>query len=88
MIIVVLLCQIYKAVNNLPGGNLNEFFVRNNHNNNLRSRSELTIPSINTVFKGNVQFILLCNPQKLSVNVGLMKKLKSILNINLGEDNF
>ena len=43
---------MYKAVNNLPGGNLSEFFVRNNHNYNLRSRSELTVPSINTVFKG------------------------------------
>ena len=63
------------------------FFVRNNHNNNLRFRSELTIPSINTVFKGNVQVIFLCNPQKLSVNVCLMKILKSFININLGKDN-
>ena len=39
-------------MNNLPGGNLSEFFVSNNHNHNLRSRSELTVPSINTVFKG------------------------------------
>ena len=44
--------EICKAMNNLPGGNLSEFFVRNNHNYNLRSRSELTVPSINTVFKG------------------------------------
>ena len=44
--------EMYKAVNNLPGGNFSEFFVRNNHNFNLRSRSELTVPSINTVFKG------------------------------------
>ena len=42
----------YKAVNNLPGGNFCEFFVRNNHIYNLRSRSELTVPSINTVLKG------------------------------------
>ena len=44
--------KMYKAVNNLPGGKLSEFFVGNNHNYNLRSRSELTVPSINTVFKG------------------------------------
>ena len=44
--------EMYKALNNLPEGNLSEFFVRNNHNYNLRSRSELTVPSINTVFKG------------------------------------
>ena len=31
---------------------LSEFFVRNNHNYNLRSRSELIVLSINTVFKG------------------------------------
>ena len=42
--------DMYKAVNNLPGGNLSDFFLRNNHNCNLRSRSEQTIPSINTVF--------------------------------------
>ena len=29
------------------------------------------------IFKGNVQFIFLCNPQKPSVNVFLMKILKS-----------
>ena len=43
---------MYKTVNDLPGGNLSEFFVRNYHNHNLRSKSELTVPSINTVFKG------------------------------------
>ena len=43
---------MYETVNNLPVENLSEFFVRNNHNYNLCSRSELTIPSINTVFKG------------------------------------
>ena len=44
--------EMYKAVNNLPGGNLSEFFVRNNPNYNLRARSELTVTNINTVFKG------------------------------------
>ena len=43
--------EMYKAVNSLPGGNLSEFFVRNNHNCNFCSRSELTVPSINSVFK-------------------------------------
>ena len=38
---------MYKAVNNILGGNLSEFF----HNYNLRSRSELTVPSTTTVFK-------------------------------------
>ena len=44
--------EIYKAMNNLPGGNLSKYFLRNNHNYNLHSRSELTVPSIRTVFKG------------------------------------
>ena len=44
--------EMYKAVNNLPGGNLSDFFVRNNHNYSLCSKSELTVPSINSVFKG------------------------------------
>ena len=43
--------EMYKTGNNLPGGNLSEFFVRNYHNYNLFSKSELTVPSINTVFK-------------------------------------
>ena len=50
--IQLLAIEMYEAVNNLPGGNLSKFFVRNNHNYNLRSRSELTVLSINTVFKG------------------------------------
>ena len=44
--------EMYKTVNNLPGGNLNEFFVRNYHNYNLRYKSELKVSSIDTVFKG------------------------------------
>ena len=43
--------EIYKAIQNLPGGNLSEFFVRNNHNYNLRSEPELLLPNVNTVFK-------------------------------------
>ena len=46
--IQLLVIEIY----NLPGGNLSEFFVRNNHNYNLRSESELLLPNFNTVFKG------------------------------------
>ena len=44
--------ETYKAVINLLGRNLSEFFVRNNRNHNLCSKSELTVLSINTVFKG------------------------------------
>ena len=43
---------MYKAVNNLPRGNLCKFFVQNNHNYNFRYKSEITIASINTVFEG------------------------------------
>ena len=38
--------EMHKTVNNLPGGNLTEFFVRNNHNYNLHVRSELPVPGI------------------------------------------
>ena len=31
--------EMYKIVNNLPGRNLSEFFVRNNQNYNVRSKS-------------------------------------------------
>ena len=44
---------MYKTVNNLPGEGLSEYFVRNMHNYNLRSRSDLRVPSINTVFTGS-----------------------------------
>ena len=47
------------------------------------------------MFKGNAQFILLCNPQKSSVNVCLTKILKSAVTkkvivwfYNFGEENF
>ena len=43
----LLAIEMYKAVNNvnnLPGGNLSEFLVRNNHNYNPHSKSELTVP--------------------------------------------
>ena len=50
--IQLLAIEIYKAIHNLPGGNLGEFFVRNNHNHNLRSESELLLPNVNSVFKG------------------------------------
>ena len=49
--IQLLVIEIYKAKHNLPGGNLSEFFVRNNHNN-FRSESEQMLPNVNTVFKG------------------------------------
>ena len=39
-------------MHNLPGGNLSAFFVRNNHNYNLRSESELLLPNLNNVLKG------------------------------------
>ena len=42
----------HQNTNNLPGGNLSEFYVRSNHNYSLYSTSELTVPNINTVFKG------------------------------------
>ena len=47
-----LVIEIYKAIHNLPGKNLSEFSVRNNHNYNPRSESELLLPNVNTVFKG------------------------------------
>ena len=43
--------EIYKAIHNLPGGNLSNSFVRNNHNYNLRSESELLLPNVNTLLK-------------------------------------
>ena len=46
--------DIYKAIHSLPGGNLTKFFVRNNHNYNLRSGSELLLlkfVNFNTLFK-------------------------------------
>ena len=44
--------KMYNVVNNLPGENLSDFFVRNNRDYNLRSKSKLLVPSINIVFKG------------------------------------
>ena len=49
---------MYKAENNLPGVNLSEFLVRDNHNYNFHSRSELTVPSINTVLSLKFKILL------------------------------
>ena len=50
---------------------------------------------ISPYFKGNAQFIFLCNPQKSLVNISFMKILKSTVTekvivcfYNLGEENF
>ena len=50
--IQLLAIEINEAIHNLPGGNLGEFFVGDNHNYNLRSESELLLPNLNSVFKG------------------------------------
>ena len=50
--IQLLAIEIYRAIHNLPRGNLGEFFVRNNHNYSLPSESELLLPNVNSVFKG------------------------------------
>ena len=50
--IQLLAIEIYKAIHNLPGGNLSEFFVRNNSNYNLCSKSKLLLPNVNSVLKG------------------------------------
>ena len=42
---------MYKAVKNLPGWNLSEFFVRSNSNYNLHSRSEQTVPILSLKVK-------------------------------------
>ena len=44
--------EMYKALNNLPGGNLKELFVKINHHYNLRSETDLIMASINTVTGG------------------------------------
>ena len=46
--IQLLAIEIYKAIHNLPGGNLSDFFVRNNNNYNFRSKKS----NVNSVFKG------------------------------------
>ena len=50
--IQLLAIEIYQAIHNLPGGSISEIFVRNNHNYNLRYKSELLLPNANTAFKG------------------------------------
>ena len=50
--IQLLTIEIYEAIHNLPGGSTSEIFVRNNHNYNLRYKSELLLPNANTLFKG------------------------------------
>ena len=48
--------DVFFSIHNFPGGNLSELFLRNNHNYNLRSKSELFLPNVNTVLKGQTFF--------------------------------
>ena len=50
--IQLLAIEIHKTIHNLPGGDLSEFFVKNNHNYNLPSESEMLLLNGNTVVKG------------------------------------
>ena len=51
-----LVIEIYKAIHDFPEGNLSGVLVRNNHNYHLRFESELLLPNVNTVFKGQTSF--------------------------------
>ena len=50
-VIIVNGWKISKTINYLPGGNLSELLVRNNHNDNLCSESELLLTNNNILFK-------------------------------------
>ena len=56
--IQLLAIEIYKAIYNLPGGNLGEFFARNNHNYNLRSESEQLLANVSTVLKDKILLVI------------------------------
>ena len=47
-----LLVEIYKVFNNLSEKLFSQFFTRRNHNLGLRSESELVVPRVNSVLKG------------------------------------
>ena len=54
-----MLIKMYEAVNNLPRGNLSNFFVRNNHKYKLRSRLELTVPGTRLSLKVKILLVIL-----------------------------
>ena len=56
--IQLLAIEIYKAIHNLPGGNLGEFFARSNHNYNLRSESEQLLANVSTVLKDKILLVI------------------------------
>ena len=47
-----LLTDIYKALNDTSGNSLKELFVKRESPISLRSKSELVIPSVNSILKG------------------------------------
>ena len=49
-----ILIEIYKALHDISGNSLKEFFVKRESTINLRSRPELVIPSLNSVLKGKI----------------------------------
>ena len=74
--------EMYKAVNKLPGRNLSGLFVRNNPNYNIRSKSELTVPSMDTVFKGQ-NSISYVKSSNLERNSSQSKRSKLFSNLQI-----
>ena len=48
--------ETFKVKIDLSGGSLRGFLVRNNLRYNLHFKSDLFVPSINNVFKGQISF--------------------------------
>ena len=47
-----LLTEIYKALHDISGNSLKELLVKTENTISLRSKSELVIPSVNSILKG------------------------------------
>ena len=68
--------EINKLINNFPGGNLSEFFVRNNNNYNLRFELELLLPNANYCLQGQNSISCFGSVMWNSILMELRKTLK------------
>ena len=56
-----LLIEIYKALHDISGNSLKELLVKTENTISLRSKSELVIPSVNSILKGKNSIRYFCS---------------------------
>ena len=61
--------EIFKTLDNLPGGTVEDLFTLKTDSYSLRSEQELLIPKVSTVLKGNIHLDILVPLYEIQLQV-------------------